>query len=261
MLGCATNRDLAASNTHKLSLGLTRAELTERFGHPGTPQFRATQDGQRYTCTAYEFENTWYYYFLFQDDVLTAILDAGDFRRVELVPHRDGWLEVEALWDMEEKVAAVLRQDGLSIEEFTQAVIAAGSKPRGGNSYNVLPVFILLSPVMVPSGIVQGAVRAGEEMAWAQRYDPEKIPLGACRSDVLTAYGEPLFRKVGQDHETLLFGPKAELQQLDDGSYYIPSREFWVAVVLADGQVTRVLTDRFFNPRDLLRPEHRVETG
>jgi hypothetical protein len=254
----ANNNDHVENELDELRFGLSRDELTKSFGEAGQHQFVATLEGTEFQCVSYSFVRSYYsYYFVFRDDALTTICRAWDFQYYEIVNK----VETEVPWSVERKISEVVNASGLSVEQLVAELNSFQSKEREQRSeFNILPAFVLLSPLIVPIEFPASMARHVRYKDWENRFDAQTIELGMTRQDIDHVLGTPMYREVRDNEETLAYGPVKLIAESDNGLYIsAEDRKFWIAVVLEDSMVTRILSDDFFNALDLIQPENAVK--
>ncbi|MBI4557653.1 MAG: hypothetical protein HY706_08725 [Candidatus Hydrogenedentes bacterium] len=268
VVSCATNPRLGARDARELGFGLSRNQVAEKFGHAGWLQFAALREDALYECVSYTFVLPRPYYdrdylFVFCGDKLTSISKAGDFYHSEVVdypetPEPFDKLEREAPWNTEDKVSAVVSASGLSVQQFVSELEEPG--PRVRSSYNALPAFLLLSPILVPQGLLDASARDLRHQKWTKQFTPDKVKPGMSRAQVESVYGKPVFGMNSNTETTFAFGPVESLLRTKDGGLHLywDERRYWVAVVFKEDKAIRILSDHLFNGLEIVRRENAL---
>jgi len=245
-----------------LKIGALREDVREHFSGNGTHQFTAKVEADTYTCTSYSFSKSFIkYYFVFKNDRLISILNPGQFFVWETKPHPtlpSSVVEVQKPWNDEKRMQNIIAVDTMSPQAFAQELDKKIEKDRKKKkSYNVLPAYVILAPLLVPQAIARNM----REKGWLRQYDPFKIKLGAKRSEIESVYGRSHFvrKHSGANRETHAYGPMADLfrdaKQLNLGL----NKKFWTAVVYEGDVAVRIFGNDLFNGKEIVTFENEVK--
>lgn len=248
-----------------LRLGLSQKDVSEKFKGSGTHQFSARQGSNAFHCVSYSFgERLIRYYFLFKNDQLVSILDTRPFfanaftsKPYPKVPGTR--IEVRKPWKAEDFMRGILEAKTLSPKAFSSQIKARLEENSGRKrSYNVLPAFLILAPLIIPHAIAENK----KYEAWLRAYDPFKIKIGTTRGKVETAYGKPHFivQHNGSDRETHAYGP-SELLRRDKTRLYLGpwNKRFWISVVYENDVAVRVFSNDLFNDMTIVDFKNEVK--
>jgi hypothetical protein len=230
---------LRREDFHLFAKGLPLLEAEKVLGGPGNHQFSVRLEGQEFCCYSYAFENRHtYLYFIFRTNCLEKIVFPPP-ANVKLVPYRNVQREIRMPLDAEARVAAVMRADGLSSEQFGAWLDeSVGSQLE---SFTVLPAFVAASPEFMRA---RKDIQVDHERnaMLAEKYDPAKIKLGNSEEVLHREYGPPISVSADEDGTRLyLFGSNEPLR-------VNPALRFSnVAVVVAGGTIERIFSHDFFD--------------
>ena len=250
-----------------LSLGMSQAEISLPFKGPGTHQFSAQQGSNVFRCVSYSFgEYSIKYYFLFKNDQMISLLDVQPFfaDAFETKPnpnpkYPNTKISVRKPWQAEDFMTAILQATTMSPEALSEQIKMRLEKAKSGKaSYNVLPAFVILAPLIVPDMIS----RNKKHEAWLSEYDPFKIVIGAKRSNVEAVYGKPLFivQHSGTNRATHAYGPSEILWRDKTRVYLGPlNKRFWIAVVYENDVAVRIFSNDLFNDENIVSLQNEVK--
>lgn len=269
--GCATSppRQLNPSK-HTLDLLRPGTPLLE-FGRiarsPGAHQFTVRAGNSRLQCLRAGFEKSYFSaYLVFRDGALVSVHDAAPFE--ERIGLPDKWVagvtrHTYARWDLGPIVEEIRQSENRSLtaDQLTAAISQqAIQRKRAKPSLNILPAFIVLSPVIVPAALARNAGGNARRRNWAQKYDPFKARLGMTSHESDKTLGAPQFIVPQVDGMIRVYGPPDSLHVRDELiKRKSGTHSYWIAVHIKDGKVVKILGNRFFDSDKLLKPGYRVE--
>ena len=254
-------------NGKTLSMGMSAAEISSNFKGPGIHQFSAQQESNVFRCVSYSFgDYSIRYYFVFKNDELISILDAQPFfaNAFETKPnpdpkHPSTKISVRKPWQAEDFMTAVLQATTISPEVLSEQIKTRLESARGGKtSYNVLPAFVILAPLIVPDMLA----RNKKYETWLNTYDPFKAKVGARRSDIESVYGKPHFvvHHDATKRSTHAYGPPEVLWRDKARLYLGPlNSRFWTAVVYENDVAVRIFSHDLFNDEDIVSLQNEVK--
>jgi hypothetical protein len=206
------------------------------------------------------------YFFLFENERLISILDPSLFytnafeEKPNPNPKYPGTkLEVRKPWKDEEFMTGIIKAKTMSPEDLSAQIKTRLEKKKNRkNSYNVLPAFVLLAPLIVPDLIAQNK----KHETWLNKYDPFKINIGKTRNDVEATYGKPHFvvHHDAANRETHAYGPPEILWRDTTRVHLGPlNKRFWTAVVYENDVAVRVFNNDLFNDDNIAQLQNEVK--
>jgi len=250
-----------------LSLGMSQAEISENLKGTGMYQFSCLMETNVINCVSYSFgDRLIRYFFLFKNERLISILDPSLLyidafeEKPNPNPKYPGTkIEIRKPWKDEDFMIGVLKAETMSPETLSvQIKTRLEKKKNRKTSYNVLPAFVILAPLIIPDMMA----RNKKDEAWLNKFDPFKIKIGAKREDVEAVFGKPLFvaQHAGANRVTHAYGP-AELLWRDKTRVRLGSinKRFWEAVVYENDVAIRVFSNDLFNDENIVQFQNEVK--
>jgi len=256
--GCQSN----PNRVPDLHYGMTYNEVDDAIWGDDVHEFRALLTDDVFSCYTVEFGRRAgaRYFFSFKNDQLVSIVRSAPFFEWETTVTTAGSKkEAQAAWEDEDRVNSILSAEPLKMEDFrndvaTRLEIQSQKKDL---DLNVLPAFIVLSPLLVPYAVSYNR----EEKKFAKRFNPELIDIGMSRKECNDVYGPPVFIVEHEEHLTHVYGPTEKLDigngrvSLNAGSKY----RYWTAVRFERGAAVRIYSNRLFNEKALIKTEFMVD--
>ena len=251
--GCASKKSIAQGRTvdsHafiELKRGISLAELELVFQIKPTHEFTVRRNGETIRCVRCDLiapAAGQTYYFVFTNDALALICLPPPFEYGERMEdgNRVGFVIVQP----EKAVETVIHSIDLNSEALAKSVSEVmslkPSKNSGGEPWNILPAFIILSPLFValsPYAVVEHHQWWREFEAQRAQHDPFKVGLGMTVGEVEAMFGAPFTIGTTADH--------LEIRYYGSPKFAAYSGKLWVSVVFDQGKVVRVFSDRFFD--------------
>ena len=240
----------------KLKRGISLAELESAFQIKPTHEFTVRRNAATIRCVRYDLiaPHTYQtYYFVFTNDALASIclpppLEYGERMENDM---RIGFVIVQP----EKIVETVIHSEDLNGEALAKSVSEVMSLKRSKNSgnepWNILPAFIILSPLIVataPVNVVRDIQWRHEFETQRAQHDPFRIGLGMTVGEIEAVLGNPF--TIGATADGL------EIRYYGSPKFIGYSGELWVSIVFDQGKVMRVFSDHFFEAekiRSILR--------
>jgi hypothetical protein len=228
-----------------LTRGISLVDLAAKTGIAPQHQFAAKLGTNDFLCVKLSFESPrGYFYFLFRDGSLTAVLNRPWRVEFETNTYRGKPWQIPKARDPEAQLMKTVQGLDLSpgeiFEKFQEwsknEIVAAKGKEPG----NILPAFIITERLSKPKRIA--AER--EAASLAEQFDAFKIKLGASTNELKLVLGDPV-RTINNGSNCLvqIYGAKLP----PNVPAVTPS--VWISVLLCDGKVIRIFSHDFFDKR------------
>jgi hypothetical protein len=187
---------ISEKDFQRLTNGITMAQAQSILGANARHQFTAHVKGQHVQCVSYAFGKPFlYYYFLFTERRLSKIC-APPLFDVRIEKRGEMKIEIREPVDPLKRIDAVLEAQDLSGLGVYQDLHKRLRK-RGSGDASMLPAFVILAPIWVPSMLIHAPgtrKEYRENQAWAAKFDPLKIALGQPLNVAHEVFGKPQSR-------------------------------------------------------------------
>ena len=239
----SSNR-IATSSLLSLKPGASLSHITNEFNSLFFHQFTVLTNGQALLCISTTFKQPQLsFYFLFLDERLLSIVEPPPPQFVTKTYKGRPWRQPKPI-NPEERLRLTFQQPGLDSEALSNLVRTAHQRQqsvRQKESLNVLPAFILTSPIWVAKlPEIDSAVEKASEMA--RYYNGQRLPVGVSIQRAREVYGEPVKAMTKEGSKNwLVFGKK--LPPSTPATF----PQVWLSVRAEAGLVTGVFTHDFFN--------------
>jgi hypothetical protein len=243
-----------------IQYGMMLGEVDDAIWGDDQHQFSALMGDDSFRCYRVEFGQRYLapYYFTFKNDRLISIAESRPFFRMQSKKTNGTKSARQAPWEPEKRMREIIGAEQFNIERLKVDVATKLDEASKSKNYdmNILPLFIVLSPLLIPYGISEHR-KMGK---WMEHYDSDRIQLGMTRAEVDDVYGVPIFVVPSASGHTRAYGPSQSLLRKNGHVSLGPSDgRYWVAVVFEPGRATRIFSNDLFDERDIAQVRYLVE--